>query len=65
MASHDHGGDGNFHQYHDHHHSHQQHEHGHTHEHLAGPGDFQRREMPAYRQRNWRERAFTVGVGGY
>lgn len=35
---------------------------GHTHEHLDHPGHFHNREQPACR--DFRQRAFTVGVGG-
>ncbi len=41
--------------------------HSHTHEHLDSPGDFNKREtgLPAHwRGRDWRQRAFTVGIGG-
>ena len=41
--------------------------HSHTHEHLDSPGDFNKREtgLPAHwRGRDWRRRAFTVGIGG-
>ena len=40
--------------------------HSHTHEHLDSPGEFSRREtgLPAHwRGRDWRRRAFTVGIG--
>jgi len=40
-------------------------DHGHTHEVLDGPGSFMGREMPIIEGRNWEERAFTVGIGGY
>jgi urease accessory protein len=40
-------------------------EHGHSHEILDGPGSFLGREMPIIEGRNWNERAFTVGIGGY
>src|SRR5678816_2927072 len=36
--------------------------HGHTHEHHDHPGHFHDRELP--RDRDFRQRAFTVGVGG-
>ncbi|UOG73112.1 urease accessory protein UreG [Hymenobacter tibetensis] len=39
--------------------------HGHTHEVMESPGDFTKREtrrLPSYR--NFRKRAFTVGIGG-
>ena len=41
--------------------------HSHSHEHLDSPGEFSRREtgLPAHwRGRDWRRRAFTVGIGG-
>jgi urease accessory protein len=38
------------------------HEHGHTHEHWAHPGFFRERETRI--PRDYRERAFTVGIGG-
>lgn len=40
-------------------------ENGHSHEILDGPGSFLGREMPLISGRDWRERAFTVGIGGY
>lgn len=40
-------------------------DHGHTHEILDGPGSFLGREMPIVQGRDFRERAFTVGIGGY
>jgi urease accessory protein len=42
-------------------HSHD-HDHGHTHERWEGPGRFEERDAP--RARDYRERAFTVGIGG-
>lgn len=39
-------------------------DHGHTHEHLTHPGKFSMRDMPTYDNRNWKERAFTIGIGG-
>lgn len=39
-------------------------EHGHTHEAYDGPGSFLGRERPLIQKRDWRERAFTVGIGG-
>jgi len=39
--------------------------HGHTHEILSGPGSYTAREMPLTEGRDWKERAFTVGIGGY
>nr|POE88441.1 putative urease accessory protein ureg-like [Quercus suber] len=38
-------------------------DHGHTHEILDGPGSFLGREMPIVEGRDFRERAFTVGIG--
>ena len=38
------------------------HDHGHTHEHLDHPGHFHERDLPF--DRDFRKRAFTVGVGG-
>ena len=40
-------------------------DHGHSHEILDGPGSFLGREMPIIEGRDWSERAFTVGIGGY
>ncbi len=54
--SHEHGGAS---------HSHVGADHGHTHEILDGPGSYLGREMPIVEGRDWRERAFTVGIGGY
>lgn len=39
-------------------------EHGHSHEHLEHAGKFSERDMPDYSGRDWRERAFTIGIGG-
>ncbi|KAL3425523.1 urease accessory protein ureG-like protein [Phlyctema vagabunda] len=39
-------------------------DHGHSHEVLDGPGSFIAREMPIIEGRDWKERAFTVGIGG-
>lgn len=39
-------------------------EHGHSHEILDGPGSYTGREMPIVAGRDWKERAFTVGIGG-
>lgn len=44
---------------HNHHHGH---EHGHTHEHMDHPGHFHERELPL--DRDFKKRAFTIGVGG-
>ncbi len=46
---------------HDHDHDHP-HDHGHTHEHWHHPGRFSEREAP--RDRDYRARSFTVGIGG-
>jgi len=40
-------------------------DHGHSHEILDGPGSYLGREMPIVEGRNWAERAFTIGIGGY
>lgn len=45
-----------------HHHPHHHGEHGHTHEHLDHAGHFHERELPL--DRDFGQRAFTVGVGG-
>lgn len=50
---------------HSHDHSHSAPDHGHTHEILDGPGSYMGREMPIIEGRDWSERAFTVGIGGY
>ncbi|KAL8888877.1 MAG: hypothetical protein Q9215_003746 [Flavoplaca cf. flavocitrina] len=39
-------------------------EHGHSHEILEGPGSYMGREMPIIVDRDWHDRAFTVGIGG-
>ncbi|MCJ1438786.1 hypothetical protein MMC27_008176 [Xylographa pallens] len=39
-------------------------EHGHSHDVLDGPGSYMGREMPLIEGRDWRDRAFTVGIGG-
>ncbi|KAF3914266.1 hypothetical protein AA313_de0208340 [Arthrobotrys entomopaga] len=39
-------------------------EHGHSHEILDGPGSYLARELPIVEGRNFKERAFTVGIGG-
>lgn len=49
---------------HDHDHGVSAAEHGHSHEILDGPGSFLGREMPIIEGRDWKERAFTVGIGG-
>nr|XP_054768832.1 urease accessory protein UreG-like [Lytechinus pictus] len=38
-------------------------EHGHTHEHMENAGFFVNRELPV-RRSDWKQRAFTVGIGG-
>ncbi|KAI2794643.1 putative urease accessory protein ureG-like [Penicillium oxalicum] len=38
--------------------------HGHSHEILDGPGSYVNREMPLIEGRDWKDRAFTVGIGG-
>ncbi|PGH23508.1 urease accessory protein UreG [Polytolypa hystricis UAMH7299] len=38
--------------------------HGHTHEILDGPGSYVNREMPIIEGRDWKDRAFTIGIGG-
>lgn len=40
-------------------------EHGHSHEILDGPGSYLGREMPLSEGRNWADRAFTIGIGGF
>lgn len=40
-------------------------EHGHSHEILTGPGSFLAREPPIVDGRDFTERAFTIGIGGY
>ncbi|KAF9437264.1 hypothetical protein BGZ76_001429 [Entomortierella beljakovae] len=39
-------------------------EHGHRHEQIDTAGKFVERSLPAYDNRDWEERAFTVGIGG-
>lgn len=39
--------------------------HGHSHEILDGPGSYANREMPLIEGRDWKDRAFTIGIGGY
>ena len=60
--SHSHSHDGAA---HSHSHDHAAADHGHTHEILDGPGSYMGREMPIIEGRDWSERAFTVGIGGY
>ena len=50
---------------HSHDHSHSGNDHGHTHEILTGPGSYLARELPLVEGRDFTERAFTVGIGGY
>jgi len=50
---------------HAHSHSHNGGEHGHSHEIWPNAGSFINREQPIDVGRNWQERAFTVGIGGY
>lgn len=38
--------------------------HGHSHEILDGPGSYLNREMPLIEGRDWKDRAFTIGIGG-
>lgn len=40
------------------------HGHGHSHEHMEHPGRYEERPNPLWAQRDWQERAFTVGIGG-
>ncbi|KAL3452099.1 P-loop containing nucleoside triphosphate hydrolase protein [Aspergillus insuetus] len=52
---------------HSHSHSHSQDniaDHGHSHEILDGPGSYVNREMPLIEGRDWKDRAFTIGIGG-
>jgi urease accessory protein len=49
---------------HPHSHSDPNGDHGHSHEILDGPGSWANREMPIIEGRDWKERAFTVGIGG-
>ncbi|KAL2853543.1 P-loop containing nucleoside triphosphate hydrolase protein [Aspergillus pseudodeflectus] len=39
-------------------------DHGHSHEILDGPGSYINREMPLIEGRDWKDRAFTIGIGG-
>lgn len=58
-AAHDHGNE------HVHSHAgHDAHDHGHTHEQMDSPGLYQERPKAIYKNRDWSERAFTVGIGG-
>lgn len=50
---------------HDHHHQHDHtdgHDHGHTHEAMEHPGHYAERDVPL--ERDFNERAFTIGIGG-
>ncbi|KKZ65021.1 urease accessory protein [[Emmonsia] crescens] len=47
-----------------HSHTHDGGAHGHTHEILDGPGSYLSREMPVIEGRDWKDRAFTIGIGG-
>mmetsp|Transcript_42875 Transcript_42875/g.101898 ORF Transcript_42875/g.101898 Transcript_42875/m.101898 type:complete len:271 (-) Transcript_42875:244-1056(-) len=40
------------------------HAHGHTHEHMDDAGAFDERDLPGTEKRNFKERSFTVGIGG-
>jgi urease accessory protein len=63
LGTHEHPGDTGH--SHDHRHGHDHHghdHHGHHHEHLESPGRFDQRAVPL--QRNFQQRAFTVGIGG-
>src|SRR6185295_18947062 len=60
---HDHDGLGmHEHHGHDHHDHDHDHSHGHHHEPLESPGRFEQRAAPL--RRNFKQRAFTVGIGG-
>ncbi|KAJ3021884.1 hypothetical protein HKX48_007564 [Thoreauomyces humboldtii] len=48
---------------HDHSHDHGGNDHGHTHEAMEHPGRYIERDSPLA-HRDWKERAFTVGIGG-
>lgn len=39
--------------------------HGHSHEILDGPGSYINREQPLHEDRDWNDRGFTIGIGGY
>jgi len=49
---------------HSHSHDHGLGAHGHSHEIMDGPGSFLKREMPLIEGRDWKDRAFTIGIGG-
>lgn len=38
--------------------------HGHSHDILDGPGSYLNREMPLTEERDWKDRAYTIGIGG-
>ena len=38
--------------------------HGHSHDILDGPGSYLNREQPLIDARDWKDRAFTIGIGG-
>ena len=61
MATHSHDGGAP----HTHSHEFNAAEHGHSHEILDGPGSFLGRELPIVEGRDWTDRAFTIGIGGY
>ncbi|GAB1737054.1 hypothetical protein NU219Hw_g416t1 [Hortaea werneckii] len=46
------------------HHTHELGSHGHSHEILGGQGSFIGRELPVFDGRSFKDRAFTVGIGG-
>ncbi|GAA6057992.1 hypothetical protein JCM3770_004604 [Rhodotorula araucariae] len=56
--SHDHDHD------HGHSHDHGAQEHGHTHDIMEHPGKFTERDMPDFSGRDWKQRGFTIGIGG-
>ncbi len=39
-------------------------EHGHTHDFMDHPGKFTERAIPDHSDRDWNQRAWTVGIGG-
>ena len=50
---------------HSHSHSHDtSNQHGHTHEIMEHPGKFSMRDLPSYNNRDWKERGYTIGIGG-
>ncbi|CAO1628200.1 unnamed protein product [Jaminaea pallidilutea] len=52
-------------QSHTHSHSHDGAEaHGHSHPKMDNPGFFHERDLPDYSKRNWKERSFSIGLGG-